>query len=278
MLFAVVGLFSLATAQIKTPAPSPFSKIEQTAGLTTITIEYSRPSVKDRTIFGNVVPWGQTWRTGANMNTKVTFSENVKIAGKDLKAGTYALYTVPNPTSWDIIFYTDSNNGGVPQSWDASKEALRFKATPQATSFQIESFLIDVNNLRNESCSIGMGWDKTWVQFDVMLNTDEVVTKNIDRIMAGPDANDLYNAGRYYYEAGKDMNKAYDWIHRSNEKDPTFWKLRQEALVLAKLGKYSDAISVAEKSTAMAKKADNSDYQRMNDESINEWKGMMKKK
>lgn len=276
--FAVVGCFSLTTAQISTPAPSPSGKISQKVGLTDITVEYSRPSVKDRTIFGGLVPYGEMWRTGANKNTIVTFSDKVKIAGKELKAGSYALFTVPGKDEWEIIFYTDTENWGTPENYDAAKEAVRFKVKPQDFPFPIESFMVHIGNLENDKCTMGLGWDKTWVEFDINLNTDETVSKAISKVMSGPDANDYYAAGRYYFEAKKDLNKAYEWIHKSNEMDPKFWKLRQEALVLAAMNKYQEAITVAERSKSMAIEANNKDYERMNTESINEWKSKAGKK
>ena len=271
-IVAVAGFFSVATAQIQSPAPSPASKLTQTAGLTTITVEYSRPSVKGRTIFGGLVPYGEMWRTGANKNTTVTFSDKVKIAGKELKAGTYSLYTVPGQTEWEIIFYTDSENWGNPENYDAAKEAVRFKATPQTMSFSIESFMIEVGDLQNDKCSMGIGWDKTWVSFGIELSTDETVSKAITKAMSGPNADDYYAAGRYYFEAGKDLKQAYEWLHKSNEMDAKFWKLRQESLVLAAMNKYPEAIAVAERSKTMAVEAKNKDYERMNTESISEWK------
>lgn len=269
---AIVGFFSVATAQIKTPAPSPASKLMQTAGLTEITVEYSRPSVKGRTIFGGLVPYGEMWRTGANKNTIVTFSDKVKIAGKEVKAGSYALFTVPGQNEWDIIFYTDTENWGTPENYDAAKEAARFKVKPQTLPYTIESFTVGIDDLQNDKCTMGLGWEKTWVSFDIELTTDEAVSKAISKVMSGPDANDYYAAGRYYFEAGKDLKQAYEWLHKSNEMDAKFWKLRQEALVLAAMNKYPEAIAVAERSKAMAIEAKNKDYERMNTESINEWK------
>lgn len=266
------AFFTAATAQIKSPAASPGCKLTQTAGLTEITIEYSRPSVKGRTIFGGLVPYGETWRTGANRNTVVTFSENVKVGGKELKKGSYALYTVPGEKEWDIIFYTDTNNGGLPATWDASKEAVRFKAPAHSLPLKIESFTIGVGDLTNESCSINIYWESTHVGFPVGLNTDELVSADIKRVMAGPGDNDYYAAGSYYHDSGKDLKQAYEWVHKSNETSPRFWTLRKESLILADLGKYADAIAVAEKSKALAIEAKNKDYERMNDESIAMWK------
>lgn len=277
-VFVAVGVFSLATAQIKTPAPSPGAKITQNVGLTDITVEYSRPSVKGRTIFGGLVPYGEMWRTGANKNTIVSFSAPVKIGGKDLKAGSYSVFTIPGQSEWEIIFYTDTENWGVPQTWDPAKEAVRFKAKSEKMDFNIESFMIDLGDLTNDGCNMGIGWEKTWVSFPIQLTTDEVVTAAIKKTMAGPGADDYYNAGRYYFESGKDLKQAYEWIHKSNEMDgsePKFWKLRQESLVLAGLGKYKDAVAVAEKSKTLAVTAGNKDYERMNTESIAEWKKKM---
>ncbi len=269
-----IGVFSVATAQIKTPAASPTAKITQNVGLTDVTVEYSRPSVKGRTIFGGLVPFGEMWRTGANKNTIFTFSAPVKIGGKDLKAGSYSLFTVPGQSEWDIIFYTDTENWGVPQTWDATKEAARFKVKSEKMDFNIESFMIDLGDLTNDGFTIGIGWEKTWVNIPVKLTTDEVVTASITKTMAGPSSDDYYSAGRYYFDSGKDLKQAYDWIHKSNEmdgKEPKFWKLRQESLVLAALGKYKDAIAVAEKSKTLAVEAKNKDYERMNTASIAEW-------
>lgn len=276
--FVAVGFLTMATAQIKTPAPSPSAKITQTVGLTDITIEYSRPSVKGRTIFGGLVPYGEMWRTGANKNTIVTFSAPVKIAGKDLKAGSYSVFTTPGQTEWEIIFYTDTENWGTPEKWDAAKEAVRFKAKVEKLDFIIESFSIDLGDLTNDGLTMAIGWEKAWVTFPIKLTTDEVVSASIKKVMAGPASDDYYAAGRYYFESGKDLKQAYDWIHKSNEMDGAdkkFWKLRQESLVLAAMGKHKEAIATAEQSKALAVTAGNKDYERMNTESIAEWKKKM---
>ena len=143
-----LGTIGVSNAQIETPQPSPAAKVEQKVGLTDVALEYSRPGVKGRTIFGDLVPFGKLWRTGANANTKITFSDDVKIAGNALKAGTYAIYTKPTTASWDVYFYTDTNNWGTPEKWDETKVAA--KATVKATSLAtaIESFTISVDNLK----------------------------------------------------------------------------------------------------------------------------------
>lgn len=275
LTIAVFAWINEVSAQIKTPAASPSCKIVQTAGLTDITIEYSRPSVKGRTIFGGLVPYGELWRTGANKNTTISFSDKVTIDNKELKAGAYAIFTVPNPDSWEVIFYTDTENWGTPSDFDESKVALRVTVPAKRSNDAIESFSIWIDDLRDNSCTLNIGWDKTVVSVPIGLNTDATVEASIKRTMSGPSANDYYAAGRYYMESGKDINQAYEWLHKANEMDPRYWTLRQEAICLSKMGRYSEAIKVAERSLAEAVKAGNKEYERMNKESIAEWQSKL---
>ncbi len=257
--------------QISTPAPSPVGKLEQKVGLGTITIEYSRPSKKDRIVFGDLVPYGKTWRTGANASTKVTFSDDVEVGGIKVAKGTYALFTIPGENEWDVILYSDLTSWGVPEPYDVTKEVAHIKVTPELIPYTVETFLIDVNDLRNESASINLVWETTMVTIKLRFDTDSKVVKSIEKVMAGPSSNDYYNAARYYYDTNKDLNQAITWIQKANQMDPQFWKLRVEALILAKLGRKPEAIAVAEKSKAMAIEAKNDEYVKMNEESIKEW-------
>lgn len=257
--------------QISTPAPSPVGKLEQKVGLGTITIEYSRPSKKDRIVFGDLVPYGKTWRTGANASTKVTFSDDVEVGGIKVAKGTYALFTIPGENEWDVILYSDLTSWGVPEPYDVTKEVAHIKVTPELIPYTVETFLIDVNDLRNESASINLVWETTMVTIKLRFDTDSKVVKSIEKVMAGPSSNDYYNAARYYYDTNKDLNQALSWIQKANQMDPQFWKLRVEALILAKLGRKPEAIAVAEKSKALAIEAKNDEYVKMNEESIKEW-------
>ena len=137
----ILFVFALAltvsvNAQIETPQPSPFSTVEQKVGLTDVTLEYSRPNMRGRAIFGDLVPYGKVWRAGANRNTVITFSDDVTIDGTTLKAGSYAIYIIPSEKSWEVIFYTDTNNWGNPQEWDDSKVAV--KATAQIFELPVD--------------------------------------------------------------------------------------------------------------------------------------------
>jgi len=271
ILFAVMAI-SLQ-AQIKTPAPSVYSKTDQVIGLTTVTVEYSRPSMRERTIFGNVVPYGKIWRTGANARTKVSFDTDVTINEKELKAGTYGLLTIPNKESWDIIFYSEANGGGSPAELDPSKVALKVSAQPKAMSFTMESFTIGFGNLGDSNSGMMyIMWETTSVGLKIGVPTDAIAMKSIESVLSGPTANELNAAATYYYSADKDLKQALEWSTKAVEMNPdAFWMSRQKSLIQAKLGDKKGAIASAEQSLAVAQKAGNGAYVKMNKESIAEW-------
>lgn len=276
LLLAMVSASYTLNAQITTPQPSPATTIKQVVGLTDVTLEYSRPAMKGRTIFGDLVPYGRVWRTGANKNTVITFSDNVKIGGKDLKAGSYAIYTTPGESVWEINFYTDTNNSGVPQNWDASKVAAIVKANPTKTTEKVESFTIAINNLSDNGAHLEISWSDTKVAIPFEVPTDATVTSNITKIMNGPGAGDYYAAAVYYLSADKDITKAKEWIDKamSMTEKPAYWQLRQQSLIYAKAGDKKGAIAAAKKSLAGAEEAKNMDYVKMNTDSLKEWGGM----
>lgn len=269
---AVVGITSTINAQIKTPQPSPATKMEQVVGLTDVTIEYSRPGMKGRTIFGDLVPYGEVWRTGANANTKITFSDDVTIDGKELKKGAYAIYTIPNATSWDIVFYSDATNWGNPAKWDESKVALKTNAAVVPMPNKIESFTITLDDLSNDSAVLGILWENTYVGVKFEVPTDKTTMKSIETALAGPTKNDYYQAATYYHTSGKDLKQALEWMKKAVEgDDPAYWILRRMSLIQTDLGDKAGAIATAKKSLAGAEKAGNADYVKMNKESIAEW-------
>ena len=263
-----------AQAQVKTPAPSPSCKIEQSVGLTDFSLEYSRPGVKNRTIFGDLVPYGKKWRTGANSATKISFNNDVNVGGVDVKKGKYAIYTMPNANSWTVFLYTDSSGGGVPKEWDDSKVAAKFDVKTSKTASKVESFTIGFNNLTNSTATLDMAWENTHVSIPVDVGADEMVMASIDKTMAGPSAGDYYNAARYYRESGKDLKKAGEWMAKAMAapgNSEKFWMVRQQSLLLADMGDVKGAIDAAKKSLELATAAGNADYIKMNKESIAEW-------
>ncbi|MGB6269943.1 MAG: DUF2911 domain-containing protein [Olleya sp.] len=276
-LIMVLAVSYSVNAQVEAPAPSPFQKIEQKVGLTDVTLEYSRPSMKGRKIFGDLVPFGQLWRTGANKNTIVSFSDAVMIGGKEVKAGSYAVFTTPNESSWDVVFYSDTENWGTPQKWDDSKVAAKVTAEVYPLPMDIETFTMSFDDMTNDSAMLGIMWEKAYVGVKIEVPTDKKVSASIDKVMAGPGAGDYYSAAVYYLNAGKDINQAVKWIDMAvdmSKDNPKFWYLRQQSLIHAKDGDKKGAIKAAKASLAGAEKAGNADYVKMNKDSLKEWGAM----
>lgn len=273
-LFLFAGLLTVTVSgQIETPAPSPSASLEQQVGLTKVTIKYSRPGMKGRTIFGDLVPFGETWRTGANANTTISFDTKVSIAGQELEKGTYAIYTVPKKDAWDVIFYKDSNNWGVPQNWDDSKVALKATAKVEEMPVDVETFTIMIGNIKNDSAVLSFVWENTAASLKVNVPSEEMAMASIDRVMNGPTAGDYFAAASYFHDQKKDLQKAYEWIKKAVEiGDPSaYWILRRKSLIEADLGMKSEAIATAKRSLAEAEKAGNQDYVKMNKDSLKEW-------
>lgn len=278
LLFAVSMCFSLE-AQIQTPAPSPSSTLEQKVGLTDVTVKYSRPAMKGRTIFGDLVPYGAIWRTGANENTTITFSDDVTIKDKPLKAGTYAIYTRPDEAVWEVFFYTATDNWGNPAEWDASKVAATVKVETFDIPMPIESFTITFDDLHNNGGTLGIMWENTYVGVDFIVPTVDKALKSIKTTMESKDdltANDYFAAGSYYFAEGMNMEQAKEWVNKAVEMDggKSYWMMRTQSLIYAKLGDKEAAIEAAKKSLAAAQAAGNPDYVKMNKDSLKEWAKM----
>ncbi|VAW22734.1 hypothetical protein MNBD_BACTEROID04-342, partial [hydrothermal vent metagenome] len=201
-----------------------------------------------------------------------TFSNNVIVDGQELKKGTYAIYTIPNETSWDVIFYNDASNWGAPKEWDESKVSAKTTVDTHTIPFDVESFTIDINNISNSGASLDLIWGKTYVSVPFEVPTDEVVSKSIEKVMAGPSTGDYFKAATYYHTEGKDLKQALAWMQKATEGDnPPYWYLRRMSLIQADLGDKAGAIATAKKSLAGAEKENNADYIKMNKESIAKW-------
>ncbi len=273
----VIASTSVINSQIKTPAPSPSQKTTQMVGLTEVTLEYSRPSMKGRKIFGGLEDYGKVWRTGANENTKLTFSTDFMVDGKMVKKGTYALYTIPGENSWDVMLYSDATNWGNPAKWDEAKVAAKVTVNPIEMPMDIETFTITFDDLTNNSAVLGIMWENVYVPFMFEVPTDKMVSQQISSLMAGPSAQDMYASAVYYLEAGKDIKQAQAWIDKAVEMTadaPKFWFLRQQSLIHAKAGNTKGAIAAAKKSLEYAEKAGNAGYVKMNKASLKEWGAM----
>ncbi|SHF80085.1 Protein of unknown function [Flavobacterium fontis] len=278
LIYAVA--FMLATyaieAQVKTPQPSPKTTVQQVVGLTDVTLDYSRPSAKGRTIFGDLVPFGKLWRTGANLNSMITFSDDVTIDGKALPKGKYALFTVPKADNWEIIFYKTTDNWGTPEEFKESDVALRANAKPILTDRRVETFTLSIGNISNDAADLEIAWEKTFVALKFEVPSKKAAMASIAKVLAGPTAGDYFSAAQYYYQANIDHNKALEFINKAigmvkPGEDAPFWHLRLKSLIQAKLGDKKGAIETAKLSLAGAQKEKNDDYVKMNNDSIKEW-------
>jgi hypothetical protein len=274
LLFVIaVGLSVSSNAQVLTPKASPVAKLQQKVGLADIQIDYSRPGAKGRVIFGDLIPFGQMWRLGANENTKVTTSDAL-IFGKDtLKAGTYALFAKPGQTNWELYFYADYSNWGLPEPWDAQKVVLQVNAGVQKTQDFQENLTISIDALTNNGGTLLITWENTKVSLPFSLNTKAKVLASIDKTMAGPAANDYHAAATYYFNENLDLKKALEWSTKAVElRGPSaYWMTRLKAQLQAANGDFKGAIETAKISIEAAKADGDDAYVRANEKSIEEW-------
>ncbi|MBN8694337.1 MAG: DUF2911 domain-containing protein [Bacteroidetes bacterium] len=239
-------------AQLKTPAPSPLQTLKQAFALSDITIEYSRPSAKGRVVYGDVVPFGKVWRTGANSSTKITFGEDVKVEGMDLKAGTYALYSVPNKDSWDLMFYKDLTLGGDVANYKKENEVLKITVKPSALTEKVETFAINVAEMTANTAVIELVWEKTRVAFKVTAEIDSKIMKTIENTII-KDNRPYFAAASYYYENDKDLKLAGEWVDKAIANNPkAYWVVLLKAKIQYKAKDLKGAAVTAEQAKTLA--------------------------
>jgi hypothetical protein len=260
-------------AQVKAPQASPKCTLTQVVGLTTVEIVYSRPSAKGRDVFNNLVPFGKLWRTGANENTTISFSDDVVIDGKTLPKGKYSLYTTPRADNWEIVFYTSTDNWGNPETWDETKVALKTTAKSAHSDRFIESFTIGINNLDNNFAHLELSWENTIVALKFEVPTQKTAMVSIDKTLAGPTAGDYFSSAQYLFQSNGDLTKALAYVNKALDmnKDKPYYYNRLKSLIQAKQGDKKGAIETAKISLAASEIAKNQDYAKMNKDSIAEW-------
>ena len=273
-IYSILIIISgFAFGQIETPQPSPLAKIEQVVGLTDVVITYSRPAVRNRSIMGDLVPFGEMWRAGANADTTIEFSDEVTIGGQKLASGKYAVFIRPGESMWEIFFYTKTDNGGLPDEWDPKAVALVVESTVDILDKSIESFTISIDNLHQNGATLNFSWENTQASLEFSVPTEAKAMASIDKTMKGtPKSRDYYNAAVYYREVDKDLNKAKKWIAKAIEMDDgKYWMYRQQALILKALNETDAAIEASKTSLKLATEAGNQDYVRLNTKAIAEW-------
>jgi hypothetical protein len=263
----IVALFcQLAISQdLKVPTLSPFTEITQEVGLTQVKLSYARPGAKGRKVFGDLVPFGEVWRTGANASTKLTFTEDVKIEGNALKAGTYALYTIPGEKEWTIIIHTNTRHRSIAGDvYKPVEDAFRFKVPSGKASNYMETFTIGFGDITTNSLKVAIAWENTEVKFRIDFDVDGAVDKQIAALAAAPGGlthQAQFLAAEYYLHNKKDLGKADEWIKSAMEKsakNSRYGLLR--AKILAKAGKRDEALKVVAEANAWAKEAKNANY------------------
>ena len=252
---------------LRTPSPSPTETIRQEFGLSNIELSYSRPGKKGRNIFGDLVPFGKVWRTGANQATTISFGDEVIIGGVRIPAGRYGLLTIPDADEWTFIItrQLDVNN---PALYKIDQDIVRVKVRAQEFPYPIESLTILFSNITAASCDLALVWDRTLVALPIKTDIDARIMAQIDKAI-GKDSFPYFNAAFYYLENNKDLNKAEEWFTRAGEQNPSgFFIFYQKARCEAKLGRKKEAIATAQKSIELAKLAKNDDYVALNNKLI----------
>jgi len=269
ILFALAAsLYLPSLAQsIKTPSPSTPQFVRQDFGLSSIELSYSRPGIKGRKIFGDLVPYGKVWRTGANQATTLTFGDDVTIGGVKITAGKYGLLTIPGASEWTVII-TRQLDVTSPAAYKQDQDVVRVTAQAQQLPFPLETFTILFANITSSTCDLQLIWDNVFVSLPIKTDVDTKIMAQIDNTLK-KDSRPYYTAAFYYLENGKDLNQALEWFDKAIAQDPTaFFAVYQKARCQAKLGKKQDAIATAKKGIELAKQAKNDDYVALNEKLI----------
>ena len=267
----LVGSIMTSQAQLRTPAPSPLQTIKQDFGLGSIEIAYSRPAMKGRKIFGDLVPYGNVWRTGANSATTLQFSDEVTIGGVKLAPGKYGLLSIPNKDSWTLII-SKQTDVTSPSAYKQEMDVVRVNVPVSKTNDRTENFMIQVDNIKPTQCQIELSWDQFKVALTVDTDIDTRIMQQINTAMQG-EKPPYFNAAMYFMDNGKDLNQALSWFEKAATATPTaYWVLHQLANCQAKLGKKAEAKASAQKSKELALAAKNMDYVKLNDKLLAELK------
>ncbi|MDO4230352.1 MAG: DUF2911 domain-containing protein [Capnocytophaga sp.] len=275
LTLAAVLFFVSAQAQLKIPRPSAPATVEQTIGYTTLKISYSRPTKSGRIIFGDLVPFGEKWRTGADKNTMITTNNNLTINGKTLPKGTYALYAEPYSERWVIYFYKNIESWGLPNKWNDADVVLKTEVKPTTNNTDTEAFTIDISPVSVDAGVIEIRWEKTSARIPFQTETIAQVTENIAKnLTPTSSSDDYYDAALFLLNAKKDYDKALAYINTSIEKDgeAPHYSLWLKARILNALGKRKEAIQNAEASLKKAQKLGNKSYIRLNERLLQEWR------
>ena len=283
ILSLFLGVLTTASmSQIKTPVPSSAGSVGSTVGLTEITIDYSRPKMKGRKIFGEgsdyLQPYGQLWRSGANSGSKLTLSTDVNIGGQDVKAGEYLIFSTPGKDSWDFMLYSDLSIGGNVSGYDKANEVLTTSVKPTNLNSNVETLTFNISDISedNTSANIELSWADVSIKVPVKVDFDEAVMKDIAANTSGNPDN-YVAAANYYLATDKDLDQALEWMNlylAVGKNSEQFWNIHTKAQILKAMGKKKEAIATATESLDKAQKAEGGDfgYIKRNEDFISEVK------
>ena len=270
----VVGAVAMVSAQVKTPQPSPAASVKQAIGLSEVVVEYSRPSANDRKVFGNLVPMNQLWRTGANGSTDITFGQEAQFNGVKVPAGKYALYTMPSGGEWEVVLYKDTEQWGAPKQLDDKLIVAKTKVKALKNPLFVETFSIDFNDLKTDQANLIMSWENTMVKVPIVMDSKKEVLESINSTLSTKEAkaSDYHQAASYYLQEKMDLKKALEYATKANEMQPdVFYMMKLKSEIEAANGMKKEAIATAAQSLALAKKAGNDDYVKMNMDNMSKW-------
>ena len=254
IVFALLFLFcsvGRVRADIKLPQPSPSASVKTVVGVTAVTIDYHRPGVKGRKIWGGLVPWGQVWRLGANEATTITFADSVKVEGHDVPAGTYALFAIPGADKWTLILNKQAKQWGA-FFYKPEEDLLRFDVQPQAGPFT-EWMVFQIIPAGNGTATVEMAWETLRVPFRIETDADAMAWKSIDETLAGkPEPGDYLAAAQWALQKEQRLDEAMTWVDRSIAGQEGFWNHEIKAKLLQKAGKSEEALVHLNKAIALA--------------------------
>ncbi len=280
LTFLVFLIGAIGVSQISHPKASPFSKVEQEIGLSKITVEYSRPAVRGRKIFGELVPYGRIWRVGANESTKFSTDTDIEVLGNRLTKGTYALYAFPQKGKWEIVFHNNiSHWGDGRKKYNPEEDAFRISIKPQMTKEFQENFLIGFDSISHNSLNMIWLWENTRLSIPIAVDTHSQMLEEIKKqLRENPTAQTYYESARYLQEQEKDYVVALGYLNTAIEKGgDTYYFHRVKSLVEAALGDYASTIKSAERSLKISKELEKDEFVRMNKKNIVLWKEKLKK-
>ena len=243
------------TPAVDFPKASPAASIKEQIGLASVEIDYSRPSAKGRKIFGGLVPFGEVWRTGANEATKITFGADMTFGGELVPAGTYGLFTIPGEKEWTVILNKVSGQWGS-YAYDAKNDQLRIKVAPAHLAEPLETFLISVGDMKDDSASVCFAWESTRVSVKLHSEVVKVIVPQIEAAMKAEGKKPYFPSAMFYYEHGLDLKQALTWMDEALKEQPdAVWIVYRKGLIQAKAGDKAGAMATAKQALALADKA-----------------------